>query len=384
MPAWVPQSTPLLAVLLLLCTTAQTLTNGCDGTILNGFNILPSYNHYFNLTNATKGLNTAAIFAGGFLGLFWAGPMADRLGRRPAIFWGSLLTVVGVLLQTAAQHVAMFAIARIVIGWGGAISGVASAVYLSETFPARWRAWGVGLLNNCYYIGAFLAALVTLGASHLDSTWSWRVPSLFQAVWSVICILLLPFLPESPRWLIRQGLREEARTAVAQTNSSGDSSDSRSTIIYQQIEDALKSEEKLGSTISWAKIFKTPTVRRRLFIGASVGPFSCIAGNVIASYYLGAELEIAGITNSNDQLKAVSVIKLTRLFTLVLTTSERGIECVVLLLLFDWHPTCYILGTETDGAAFSVACHHMSVRHRWLDKDHGRPSSRSVSIFHLR
>ena len=40
-------------------------------------------------------------------------------------------------------------------------------------------------------------------------------------------------------------------------------------------------------------------------IGMSPGPFSCIAGNIIASYYLGSELDTAGITNPNDQLIAV-------------------------------------------------------------------------------
>jgi MFS family permease len=275
--------------------------------MLNGFNILPSYNNYFNLTNTTKGLNTASIFIGGFFGLMAAGIIADRLGRRPAIFWGSLLIIVGIILQTAAQNIAMFVIARIVLGWGGAISGVAGAVYLSETFPTRWRAWGVGLLNNCYYVGGFLAALVTLGTSQWESTWAWRTPSLFQATFSILSIMLLPFIPESPRWLTGQGLFEDARIAVAQTNSNGNVMDPVSTAIYKQIVDTIEWEKKEGQSMNLKEIFRTPMSRRRVLIGGSVGPFSCIAGNIIASYYLGAELETAGISNSNDQLKAVSI-----------------------------------------------------------------------------
>jgi len=78
------------------------------------------------------------------------GVAADRLGRRPAIFWGSLLTLLGVLLQTAAQNVPMFVVARIILGFGSAVSGIAAGVYLSETFSSRYRAWGVGLLNDFY------------------------------------------------------------------------------------------------------------------------------------------------------------------------------------------------------------------------------------------
>lgn len=118
--------------------------------MLNGLNILPSYTDYFNLNDATTGLNTASVFIGGFFGPLVAGIIADYIGRRPAIFWGSLITLIGVLLQTAAQNIAMFVIARIVLGFGSQISGVAASVYLAETFPSRWRAWGVGLMNDCY------------------------------------------------------------------------------------------------------------------------------------------------------------------------------------------------------------------------------------------
>lgn len=155
MPAWVPESTAVLSALLLLCSMVQSTTGGYDGSMLNGLNILPSYTDYFNLTPATKGLNTASGFIGGFFGPIWAGIIADRLGRRPAIFWGTLITLVGVVLQGAAQNIAMFVIARITLGWGSQISGIAGAVYLTETFPSRWRAWGVGVSskldveNNC-------------------------------------------------------------------------------------------------------------------------------------------------------------------------------------------------------------------------------------------
>jgi MFS family permease len=150
MPAWVPESTLTLSILLIFCSMVQSATGGYDGSMMNGLNILPSYTDYFNLNAATTGLNTASIFIGGFFGPLCAGVISDRLGRRPAIFWGSVVTLVGVLLQTAAQDIAMFVVARVVLGFGSAVSGIAGGVYLSETFPSQWRAWGVGLLNDFY------------------------------------------------------------------------------------------------------------------------------------------------------------------------------------------------------------------------------------------
>lgn len=168
LPAWVPESSITLSVLLMFCSMVQSAvctvhpslykiaridlaqTVGYDGSMLNGLNILPSYTDYFNLNAATTGLNTASVFIGGALGPIFSGIITDRLGRRPAIFWGSVITLLGVLLQTAAQNIAMFVVARIILGFGSALSGIAGGVYLSETFANRWRAWGVGTLNNFY------------------------------------------------------------------------------------------------------------------------------------------------------------------------------------------------------------------------------------------
>lgn len=282
--------------------------------MLNGLNILPVYTDYFKLTPATTGLNTASVFIGGFLGPLVAGVAADRLGRRPAIFWGSVVTLIGITLQTAAQNIAMFVIGRIILGLGSAVQGIAGGVYLSETFPSRYRSWGVGLLNDFYYIGALIAAGVTLGTSKWDSTWAWRLPSLLQGIWALLCICILPFVPESPRWLVHGDFYDEARIVVAQTNANGNPSDPVVLAIYKEIIDTLTWEKQEGRTMSPKEIVKNRTARKRLLIGASAGPFSCIAGNIIASYYLGDELDTAGITSSDDQLKANVVLNVWCLF----------------------------------------------------------------------
>jgi hypothetical protein len=114
--------------------------------------------------------------------------------------------------------------------------------------------------------------------------------------------------PESPRWLAHEEHFEAARLAVAQTNTNGNMHDPVAVTIYKEIVDTLEWEKKEGVTMSPMEIIKTPTARKRLLIGMSAGPFSCVAGNIIASYYLGAELNTAGVTDQNDQLKANVVL----------------------------------------------------------------------------
>lgn len=88
------------------------------------------------------------------------------------------------------------------------------------------------------------------------------------------------------------------------------------------------------------EVIKTPVARKRMLIGASAGPFSCIAGNIIASYYLGSELETAGIVDTLSQLKAVSP---TSLLPPLHVETNRPCQNVVLNV---WCLACSLLGTH--------------------------------------
>lgn len=149
LPTFLPRNSLAIAVLLVFSSCITSTTFGYDGSMMNGLNILPSYNNYFNLNPDTTGALTASVWIGGILSGLTYGSVTDWIGRRPALFWAAIMTIVGVILQTAAQNTSMFIIARIFIGYGTASSGLTGPAYLAETLPFRWRAWGLGVLNDC-------------------------------------------------------------------------------------------------------------------------------------------------------------------------------------------------------------------------------------------
>lgn len=158
---------------------------------------MPQYISFFGLENdaVNIGFNTASIWLGGLLaGLSW-GKVTDMIGRRPALLWAAVITIIAVILQSAANGIAMFVIARILVGFGTSASGLSGPTYLAETLPQRWRGWGVGVFNDFYYVGGLIAAGVTFGTRNYTSSWGWRIPSLVQGIFSVICIVVLPFIP---------------------------------------------------------------------------------------------------------------------------------------------------------------------------------------------
>lgn len=137
----------------------------------------------------------------------------------------------------------------------------------------------------------------------MQSTWAWRAPSAVQGLFSIICILILPFVPESPRWLAKQGHRTAALDVIASTYANGDKDSPIVVAAFKEIVDTLEFEQNNDERLTLTQCFRTPSARRRILLACSAAVFSTIAGNVIASYYLGAELENAGITDTTTQLE---------------------------------------------------------------------------------
>lgn len=106
--------------------------------------------------------------------------------------------------------------------------------------------------------------------------------------------------------MIHQGHYDAARLSIALVASNGDIANPVSNALYEKIVEGSKWEYSQKLDVSFWGMIKNPVARRRLLIGASAGSFSAIAGNLIATFYLGTELKTAGITDTVSQLKAVT------------------------------------------------------------------------------
>ena len=106
----------------------------------------------------------------------------------------------------------------------------------------------------------------------------------------------------------------------------------------------------MAHTMTAVNILRNPSSRRRLLVGMSAGPFSCIAGNIIASYYFGSELKTAGITDSNQQLKANVVLNAWCLVCCLIGThlaAKSGRKITALLSQFLLTVFLYTIGGLT-------------------------------------
>jgi hypothetical protein len=131
--------------------------------------------------------------------------------------------------------------------------------------------------------------------------WAWRTPSLIQIVPSIVCIVVLTFLPESPRWLIDQERHEEAMEVLAVANANGDKQDPIVVVQFREISDTIAWEKSRGLT--FLQCWQTPANRKRLILTATFALLVMLPGTNIITYYFGTMLTQAGITDATTQLE---------------------------------------------------------------------------------
>lgn len=189
---------------------------------------------------------------------------------------------------------------RMIVGFGSVFTTIAGAPYTAEIAHPRNRPETTALIQTCFYVGSILSAWVSFAALRVAGDWSWRMCLLFQNVVPVIVLSLLPFVPESPRWLVAQGRSEEAHKILAKYHANGDMKDE---LVLWELAEINKSLEiqKLAKSVGYSTFFKTKGNRWRLAIILMVGFSAQWVGNGIISFYVVSILESVGITDPTDQ-----------------------------------------------------------------------------------
>lgn len=178
---------------------------------MNGLQSLEQWQTYFNNpTGSLLGTIVAAQSIGSVIALPFLGNLCDWYGRKPILFTGLVLICIAATIQCASVNLAMFIVARILIGIGGMFSSQPSPMLIAELAYPTHRGKYTSAYWTMYYLGAILSSWCTFGTQSLSGSWSWRTPSILQAGYPVVQLAFLYWVPESPRWLVAQNRIQEA------------------------------------------------------------------------------------------------------------------------------------------------------------------------------
>lgn len=286
--------------------TIGGLLFGYDSGAVNGTQ--PGLKAAFVLDEAGLGFTVGSLLIGCFIGAFFAGTLADRMGRRNVMRLAAVLFLVGALVQGLSHDHNIFVIARILGGMAVGAASVLSPAYISEVAPANIRG-RMTTVQQIMIISGLTAAFVVnyylagaAGAS-TNKFWlgieAWRWMYLMQAIPAAVFLVALFFIPESPRYLVSKGRNPEALTVL--------------TSLFGNTEGALKLAEiqasfstdhrpQLSDVLTPAGGRGFLGIRAIVWAGLLLAVFQQLVGiNVI--FYYGATLwQLAGFTEGDALL----------------------------------------------------------------------------------
>jgi len=224
----------------------------------------------------------SSLLVGCAIGALVAAPVADTMGRKWAIFFGSFVFLLGNSFVCASANLYELYPARVLTGLAvGALSFIVP-LYASELSPPKARGMLIAIQQLAIVAGIFIAFLVNIPFEHIAQGWRWSI-----GIGNAFAIVLLagsPCLPESPRWLlIHKGwdsaleVLERVRTPDCALRE------------LREVEAAIQELHQAG-TVTWGALLKdmfhfTSNPTRRVWLACGLQIFQQLTGMNAIMYY---------------------------------------------------------------------------------------------------
>ncbi|XP_049406006.1 sugar transport protein 13-like [Solanum stenotomum] len=176
--------------------------------------------NYCKYDNQGIQLFTSSLYLAGLTATFFASYTTRKLGRRLTMLISGCFFIIGVVLNAAAQNLAMLIIGRILLGCGVGFANQAVPLYLSEIAPTRIRG-GLNILFQLNItIGILFASLVNYGTAKISGGRGWRLTLGLAGFPAVLLTLGALFVVETPNSLIERGYLEEGKEVLRKIRGS--------------------------------------------------------------------------------------------------------------------------------------------------------------------
>ena len=261
----------------------------------------------YSLSPLLKGLTVSAALWGTVAGSLLAAIPGDRYGRRDSLRLMAVIYFLSALGCAGAWSWASLVVFRSVAGLGIGGSSVLGPMYIAEIAPASWRGRLVGFFQFNIVFGILLAYLSNylIGMQHLGSAeWRWELG--VSAIPAVFFLVMLFFIPRSPRWLVKKQRLDEAREVLRLTGEANYEQK------LQEIRASIDAEHGHANEPLLSAKYKVP-----LFLAVSIAFFNQFSGINAVLYYLNDIFASAGFSKVSSGLQAVFIGLTNLIFTMI-------------------------------------------------------------------
>jgi SP family sugar:H+ symporter-like MFS transporter len=272
---------------------------GFDSGVING--TVTALGKAFNSDAVATGFNVASVLLGCAVGALCAGPAADKYGRKPVMLLTALVFAISAWGSGDADTASAFIWYRLLGGLGIGAASVLAPAYISEVAPPAFRGRLATLQQLAIVLGLFMAFvsnyLIAAAAGGAEAVFwlelpAWRWMFWMELVPSVLFLLGVLLIPESPRFLVAQGRVAEANQVFSRICPGDEAAQ------IERVQQSLAGDQKPGFVDFLVK--GTSKIQPIIWVGIALSVFQQFVGINVVFYY-GAELwQAAGFDESQS------------------------------------------------------------------------------------
>jgi SP family sugar:H+ symporter-like MFS transporter len=309
--------------------------NGTQDGLTKAFDLVPGSLSPSNGLGFTVG----SLLIGCFIGAFFAGRLADVMGRRNVMRIAALLFLIGALVQGFAHDHLLFVLARIMGGMAVGAASILSPAYISEVAPASIRGRMTTVqqimiitgLTGAFVVNYFLARAAGVSTNGFwGGLEAWRWMYLMQALPAAIFLVALFFIPESPRYLVSKGHTAQAGNVLTSLYGADIAPAKLDEIRATFSEDH---RPRLSDVLAPAGARNFIGIRPIVWVGIMLAVFQQLVGiNVI--FYYGATLwQLAGFSENDSLLINIvsGAVSIAACFVTILLVDKIGRKPLLLI-----------------------------------------------------
>ena len=211
-----------------------------------------------------------------------------------ALITAAVLFTGGAALEAFAPGTGVLVVGRLTVGFGVGVASVAAPLYAAEHAPTKWRGRFVSTYQLAITIGIFLAYLVDQLLTNNDD---WRLMLGVSAVPALLLAVVMLPMPDTPRWLMKVGRREDAARSLAKVRPDVNTE--------RTLQDIADQDAIDGDGASWSEVFSR-SLRKPLMVGIGLAVFQQITGINAIIYYSDKIFAAAGFATPADQASATT------------------------------------------------------------------------------
>jgi sugar porter (SP) family MFS transporter len=292
---------------------------GFDTAVISGAE--KSIQQFWHLSVVEHGLTISIALIGTVIGSLFGARPSDIFGRKNTLYFVAAAYLLSSIGTGLANNWYMFLVFRFLGGLGVGVSSVTAPIYISEVSPADRRGRLVGLFQFNVVLGILVSYLSNyLISQGGESSWRWMLG--VQAFPSLLFLILIRFIPESPRWLILKKGEVTKALEILRVINPLNCDEELVTIKNSNLNDTGKTASLFSGQ------YKTPVILAVLFAF-----FNQVSGINAIIYYAPRIFEMAGLGAHSSLLSTVGLGVINFIFTLLAINVIDRVGRRVLMLI---------------------------------------------------